>query len=685
MERHSDPSSRPDRFGELAAALGLGLAVFALAYVCIELPRRFGHNAPIWLANAVVLTALLRNETRRWPLLIACGAVGSLAASLYLKAKVPMALGLVTANIAEYLFCAWALRRTVGRAIDIGRMRDLRFLALFAVIGPLISSLIATIAFGAYGWQHLPMRAASWVLSNSLGLMSVTPCLLALSQARDLLAERPATRGGWLALTALNAAALLVFGQTRYPLLFLIPPVLAFVALELEVLGAAVGVVMVAAIAVVFTALGSGPIGLISNDLGERALFLQVFLVVAIFSALPLASISAQRRRLKAEAEEAALVKAEFLANMSHELRTPLTAVLGFTQLVEGQPELSAETRGYVQRVANAGKALRATVNDILDFSKLEAGQVDIKPQPMSPGALTQEAAELFAAQARDKGVVLRVSGLANLPPLVAVDPDRLRQILLNLIGNAVKFTERGAVIATARYDHATQRLAFEVSDTGVGVAPEQAGQLFQRFSQVDGARKHGGTGLGLAICKGLVDAMGGTIGLESSPGAGSRFWFEIPAPKAQAVIETEAPRALAGLPEGCRVLAVDDNAANRHLVRAILAPFDVELTEATDGDEGVAEAEARAFDIVLMDLRMPRLDGRAAAAQIRAGEGPNRATPILAFSADASVLPADNLFAGHVPKPLSALGLIEAIAAAISQRQGSSRASEKRDAGLTP
>ncbi|UAL09072.1 ATP-binding protein [Caulobacter segnis] len=669
MDDRPEPRPGPSRLGELAAALGLGLAVFALAYVCIELPRRLGHSAPIWLSNAVVLTVLLRTETRRWPLLVVAAATGTFLASFCLRAKPGLAGGLMLANAAEYVFCAWALRRTVGREIAIGRPRDLGLLALFAVCGPLISGVISTATFAVLGVDSLWLRAMSWILSNALGLMALVPCLLALSQARELLAERPLTRRGWLALAALGATALLVFGQNRYPLLFLLPPVLAFVALELEVLGAAVGVVIVGAVAVVFTAFGSGPIGLVSGDLTERALFLQLFLVVAIFSALPLASTSAQRRRLKLEAEAAAHVKAEFLANMSHELRTPLTAMLGFTQLVERQPELSAETRAYVQRVANAGKALRATVNDILDFSKLEAGQVEIKPQAMSPAELTRETVELFTAQARDKGVALRSVGLGDLPPLVEADPDRLRQILLNLIGNAVKFTDHGAVIVATRFETRGSRLVFEVSDTGPGIAAEQSGQLFQRFSQVDGGstRRSGGTGLGLAICKGLVEAMGGEVGVESTPGAGSRFWFEVPASPVEAPAVEEEDQTAVGLPPGCRVLIVDDNAANRHLVRAILTPFEVDLTEASDGDEGVVEAEARAFDIILMDLRMPRVDGRTATLRIRQGRGPNRTRPILAFSADASAVPVDDLFAGHVAKPLSALGLIAAMATAIA------------------
>ena len=684
MPDPSAPRPSPRRLRALLGAFGLGVAVFVLAYVCIDLPRRFGQSAPVWLANAVVLTALLRTSPRLWPLLLAASGVACWSASLALGVAPGLGFGLMAGNMAECAACAVILRRALGAEPWVGRPRDLGYLTLAGLCGPLVSGAIATLSFGLSGANDLPLRAASWILANALGLFSVAPCLLALSQARSLLAERPLTRRGWLALVALGVTSALVFGQNRYPLLFLIPPVLAFVALELEVLGAAVGVVMVGAVAVVLTVLGSGPVTLVTGDLAERALFLQMFLGVAVFSALPLATTSAQRRRLKAQAEEAAHVKAEFLANMSHELRTPLTAVLGFTQLVERQPELSAETRAYVQRVANAGKALRATVNDILDFSKLEAGQVEIKPRPMSPAELTREAAELFAPQARAKGLLLRVAEGLSLPPLVQADPDRLRQVLLNLIGNAVKFTESGAVDVGARYDEGGQTLTFDVSDTGPGMTSEQSQRLFQRFSQVDAAsaRKYGGTGLGLAICKGLVEAMGGRIGVESAKGFGSRFTFAIPAPRAEARVESSTPESRPGLPEGCRVLVVDDNAANRHLVRAILTPFGALITEAPDGDEAVAAAETREFDVILMDLRMPRVDGRTATARIREGGGANHRKPILAFSADASAPVADPLFDGHIAKPLTALGLIQTMAAAMAGTDARPPARDVRGGG---
>jgi PAS domain S-box-containing protein len=349
-------------------------------------------------------------------------------------------------------------------------------------------------------------------------------------------------------------------------------------------------------------------------------------------------AMEAELRAARAEAETAAAVKSEFLANMSHELRTPLTAVLGFSRLAEAQPELSVATRGYLKRACTAGQALLLTINDILDFSKLEAGQVEITPRPMSPGQLAIDTLDLFATQATEKGIDLHLSGLETLPPTVRADPDRLRQILLNLIGNAVKFTMVGSVRVDAVFETAGGLLTFAVTDTGPGIPDEGAGRLFQRFSQVDASstRRHGGTGLGLAICRGLAEAMGGEIGVRSKVGEGSCFWFTIPARE----LEVAAPIAVESqdqimLPAGCRILVADDNRANRDLVRAMLSPFDIELTEAVDGLEAVTAASTAPFDIILMDLRMPGLDGAGAARRIRTEDGPNVAVPILAFSAD--------------------------------------------------
>jgi PAS domain S-box-containing protein len=372
-------------------------------------------------------------------------------------------------------------------------------------------------------------------------------------------------------------------------------------------------------------------------------------------------------RQAQADSEAACLVKSEFLANMSHELRTPLTAVLGFTRLIESQPELSETTRLYTHRAASAGKALLATVNDILDFSKLEAGQVEIRPVAVSPGQLALEALDLFILQAEEKGLRLEARGIEILPAQVMLDPERVRQVLLNFLGNAVKFTDQGSVSLDVAYDRPTQGLTLSVTDTGPGVLPELHDRLFQRFSQIDGSttRNHGGTGLGLAICKGLVDAMGGQFGLESHAGQGARFWVNIPAPEALDAAEDVSWEPL--LPRGCRVLLADDNASNRELVRAVLRVFDVELHAVNDGQAALNAASSAPYDVILMDLRMPVLDGASAARRIRIEDGPNAAVPILAFSAELGILPEPGVFDGVVPKPLDAGYLVAAIAEAIA------------------
>jgi PAS domain S-box-containing protein len=366
----------------------------------------------------------------------------------------------------------------------------------------------------------------------------------------------------------------------------------------------------------------------------------------------------------RAAAEAAAAAKAEFLANMSHEIRTPLTSVIGFSGLLQERGELTPEAHRFADRINAAGKALLAVVNDILDFSKLEAGEVEVKPQPTHAAELAREALSLFQPQADGKGLALTLDLVEASDTPVMVDPQALRQVLLNLLGNAVKFTEAGAV--TLRLVSHSDSLAFAVIDTGAGMSAEQRAKLFQRFSQVDSSstRRHGGTGLGLAICKGLVQAMGGEIGVDSAPGEGSTFHFQIPAPSAAGLALTGDAGGFDI--EGVRVLVVDDNPTNRELARAMLEGLGAEVHDATDGLNGVEAAQLLPYDVILMDMRMPGLDGPAATARIRREPGPNRDVPILAFSAgdpDAAVPPG---FDGAISKPITPAALLTAISGAL-------------------
>ena len=367
----------------------------------------------------------------------------------------------------------------------------------------------------------------------------------------------------------------------------------------------------------------------------------------------------------RVEAEAAVVAKSEFLANMSHEIRTPLTGIVGFAGLLEGLDGLPARARTYVERITTASQALLAVVNDILDFSKIEAGHIELDPHPFDPAALVAETAQLVQLQAEAKGLALRTELDTALPPAIHADSARLRQILLNLLTNAVKFTDRGQVIVRADYPGDGGVLRITVEDTGVGIAAEHLDRLFQRFSQADGSinRQFGGTGLGLAICRNLAELMGGVIGVESVEGEGSTFWFTIAAPPAELqapVAEVEGQRHAVA---PAKILVVDDVAVNRELVSVLLSGFGHELTEATGGAEAVEAAIHRPFDLILMDLQMPGMDGLAAARAIRATSDLNRATPIVALSANVmeSHLSAC-LEAGmddHIGKPIDAEDLL--------------------------
>ena len=393
----------------------------------------------------------------------------------------------------------------------------------------------------------------------------------------------------------------------------------------------------------------------------------------------------AQEAALKAAqaaAEAATEAKAQFLANMSHEIRTPLTAIIGFANLLRETPELSEGASTYAQRIGGAGSALLAIVNDILDHTKLEAGKISLRRRPTDVAALAQETLDLFSAHADAKtlSLVLQVDGA--LPAAVLLDPDRVRQILINLVGNAVKFTPRGQVELRVEAVAPGDGLRFTVRDTGSGLDEAQQRQLFQRFSQLDGSntREHGGTGLGLAICRGLVEAMGGEIGVDSTPGEGAAFWFTLSAPAAQLAADVAAERGLETL-DDVRVLVVDDNAANRELASEMLSVLGAEVTLVRDGREALLLLAVAPMDIVLIDLHLPDIDGFGVLAGLRATPGPNRDIPALAFTAADAQSHDLSVFDGVVGKPFSVAAMAMTISAAL-QAPGSV-VSEVSNAGL--
>jgi len=377
-------------------------------------------------------------------------------------------------------------------------------------------------------------------------------------------------------------------------------------------------------------------------------------------------TLETELRRAQADAEAAAAVKGEFLANMSHEIRTPLTAILGFSTLLSERRVFDEIGRGHLDRVLTASQSLLSIVNDILDFSKLEAGRFDVTPRATRPVDFAHDALLMFTPQADAQGLALDFIAEGDLPDFVSLDPDRVRQILFNLIGNAIKFTREGSVRLRLRYEAAASRLHFAVEDTGSGISESDQAKLFQRFAQVDGSstRQHGGTGLGLAICRGLSEAMGGEVRVRSIQGQGSVFSLYISAPEVEAPQSAGQAGAGHASLDGVRVLVVDDNPANRELARAVLEIAGAEVTLAVGGQDALRQAAVAPYDIILLDRRMPGMDGSETLRRIRAEPGPNESIPILAFSADVdlSELLGEGGFNDAVGKPIDAAVLIETI-----------------------
>ncbi len=387
----------------------------------------------------------------------------------------------------------------------------------------------------------------------------------------------------------------------------------------------------------------------------------------------------------KERAEAAAQAKSEFLANMSHELRTPLTSVVGFSELLQNSRALPESERRHADMIAMSSRALLAVINDILDYSKLEANGVVLDQTAFDPAEMAWAAADIVEAQCRRKGLALRVEVEPGLPRAVIGDEGRLRQVVLNLLSNAVKFTAEGSVTLTLGGRWLPDNrwsLILAVRDTGIGIAADKIDMLFERFSQADASttRMYGGTGLGLSISQRLAMLMGGEVCVESTPGSGSRFWVEIPVTVSgdQALVTPAVPASTA-IPARARILMADDAAANRELVTAILASQDVTLDTVCDGAEAVEAARSGIYDLILMDVQMPVMDGMQATRAIRAFGGAAGEVPILALTANVQASQvALCLEAGmdaHLAKPISVVDLLATVAAALNGRLETARA----------
>jgi signal transduction histidine kinase len=655
--------------------------LFALAVALIAsqafsdfLTRNALGIATLWPSNALLAAGLLVLSPRRRVILTVVAVLAHVAIDLAVGDDLGRALLYTVVDVGEGLLVWVVTKRFFGGP---PRVRTMRQLALLTTLTAPVTLLMAVVCAAGltllYGMPFV-MVLTDWFLCGVLGMSIVLPAVLVLMDGEH---RRAFQRGvpeqlGLAALVAVLTAT--VFYAKGLPAPFLLFPAALLAAFRLGPRGAAQASLIVACVAIPLTVQGLWT-QQISTDWSQahQNRLVQVFVGVLFVTSLATGLALAQQERLRrllvrreqltraarARALAANEAKTEFLATMSHEIRTPLNSMLGFSQLLVERQDLPPDARRQLSLIDSAGTALLTVVNDILDFSRVEAGQVELLFQPTSAAAVLHDAVGIIRPEAENKGLTLEIEISDPVGGLHDLDGLRLRQVLLNLLNNAVKFTEAGRIRAclTIEPGELEDRLRFEVVDTGVGIAIEQQSRLFQRFSQVDSSasRAYGGAGLGLAISKALVELMGGRIGVDTAQGHGSAFWLELSAPQVEAYDAGE-PRPAAA-PGAARILLVDDHPMNREVGAALLTLVGCQVQTADNGRQAVAMAARGGFDIILMDIHMPEMDGLAATRAIRALPGEVGQIPIIAMSADALPQQVERCYAAgmvdHVAKPV--------------------------------
>lgn len=657
------------------AAAHLGLIFLRRHLVAVD------TSVAVWPASGLLVAAMLRYPRWRWPLLGACVSV-TVVTSFSVLNGVRSIIGAV-----ELAIMAEMGLRLCGPNPNPSDPRVL-FKLLAGAVAPacLVSGGLVFATAPVIPNSEPALWSASWILGHALGAAIFLPALLILMDRRRHAAlKRSDVELAFSTLAFLAAVlALFTFGKAWAFIVFPAAMVLAF---RHGPVGAAAAVLVLGAVALAYL-YGWGVLPFLSSEIRADTGWVQFFVLVVLLTTVPAAgavssyarmkTLLARRteiaRRARRRADAAARAKSEFLANLSHEIRTPLNGVIGLADALS-HTELASAQREMLGMILTSGRGLTALLSDALDLARTESGSMRLAAEPFDVRRIIGEAAFLFESLAREKGLAFEAAFDLDPPAAAVGDPLRVKQIVSNLISNAVKFTAHGSVTVEVAFRRSGEMglLQVLVRDTGPGFDAAVKARLFNRFEQGDGSvtRRFGGSGLGLAIAHRLAALMGGELTGEGRPGQGAEFVLRLPLPMASAPVAAAEPEA-PGFGEGerpRRVLLAEDNPINQKVVQAILGGL-VELTAVGDGRAAVEAARREAFDIILMDTHMPEMDGLSAIRAIREMERRRGAlrTPIVSLTADALPQHVQAAMAAgadlHLAKPITAESLIRSLEA---------------------
>ena len=668
MEQLQGPAPavmRPGRRVELdeaAIQYVAGVAATVAVYVAsghlgLLLARADPNVTTVWPPTGVAVAALLLGGLRLWPAV----ALGALVANLSNGAGPVTSVLITIGDTAAPVVAALLLTRTLRVRTDLDGVRDVLALLLLGGLGCMtLSATLGTAALVLTGglpagqyWATWPV----WWIGDSMGVVLLTPAILLGAAAlrhppslpRDRLAEAAAVIGG---VGAVSLATLL----TRAPLSFLVFPPVLWAAFRFGKLGAVGAVLLTSAIGLTAAALGRGPYAGSPTAIGGL-MALQAFNGTVALVAMVLAAVTEQAGRSRRALEELTAdletqvatrtaelrasneAKTEYLSRISHELRTPLTAIIGYSDLL-AMDGPRPDQREKLQAVNRASEHLLSLINDVLDITSIETGTVGGTTEPVRVAEVVHEAANVVARLAEDRHIVIRVEPSVTSAWVMA-DRTRLRQVALNLISNAIKYSPSGGSVRVSATLPGEDRVRVIVRDTGPGIAAEMLPRLFTPFDRLGAERSTvPGTGLGLALCRRIVEAMGGAVGAESQPGKGSSFWFELPraAPVAAAEVTGRAQRRRRRRPPaGATILFVEDDRTTRRMMDAIFERRPELRIITTDSGASALELVRRETpDAVLLDLHLPDVGGEEVLDRLRRDPQTER-IPVIVISADAT------------------------------------------------